>query len=171
MPVNAGLLALVGGCALLLGLSMSGSTAVVPWTGALLGFGAGATVTPGLFLAGLGVRSHRLGRAFALVQLLRLTATFAVGPIVLYVAQQQSSLADGIRLAVWVTLALALLGLALSLLVPALSGARLQVPDLEGWLEHGERGLSSPATPVHLRPGVVDEEAHALVPGRLRRHR
>jgi MFS family permease len=167
--VNVGLLALVGGSAVLLGLSATGTTAPVPWAALLLGFGAGATVAPGLFLAGLGVRSQLLGRAFALVQLLRLTATFAVGPVVLHLAQQQPTAYDGIRLGVLVTLALGVAGLVASLAIPALSGARPHPPDLEGWLEHGERGLHSPATAVHVRPGVEDEDAHALVPSALRR--
>jgi len=169
--VNIGLLALVGGCALLLGLSSSGGTWPVGWASALLAFGAGATVAPGLFLAGLGVRSQLLGRAFALVQLLRLTVTFAIGPVVVYVAQQQASPAAGVRLAVWLTLTLAIAGVVLSVLIPAVSGARLQTPDLEGWLRDGERGLVSPVTAVHVRRGVDDEDAHALVPSRLRRRR
>jgi MFS family permease len=168
--VNAGLLALVGGAALLLALDASGSTSLVPWVALLLGFGAGATVAPGLFLAGLGVRSQLLGRAFALVQLLRLTATFAVGPLVVYLAQQQSSPAHGVHLGGWLVLALSVLGLAASLVIPAISGARPQAPDLEAWLE-GARGLTSPTTAVHVRPGVEDEDAHELVPGRLRRRR
>jgi hypothetical protein len=169
--VNLGLLALAGGCLLLLRLSVTGTTAPVPWAAALLGFGAGATVAPGLFLAGLGVRSTLLGRAFALVQLLRLIATFSVGPVVVYVADQQATPYDGVRLGVWVTIGLAALGLAASLAIPALSGARPHAPDLEGWLEEGERGLKSPATVVHLRRGVDDEDAHALVPRSLRRRR
>jgi tripartite-type tricarboxylate transporter receptor subunit TctC len=55
------------------------------------------------------------------------------------------------------------------LVIPALSGARPHAPDLDGWLEHGEPGLASPATAVHLRPGVEDEDAHELVPTRMRR--
>jgi len=169
--VNVGLLTLAGGVALLLTLDASGTTAPVPWAALLLGFGAGATVAPGLFLAGLGVRSQLLGRAFALVQLLRLTATFAVAPVVLFLAQQQPSPLDGVRLGVWITLALATAGLVVSLIIPALSGARPHAPDLEGWLENGERGLTSPTTAVHVRPGVEDEDAHDLIPARLRRRR
>jgi MFS family permease len=169
--VNVGLVAIAVGCALLLTLSASGATSPVGWAAALLGFGAGATVAPGLFLAGLGVRSQLLGRAFALVQLLRLTATFAVGPVVLFLAQVQSSPAAGIRLGVWITVVLAVVGLAVSLVVPLLSGARLAAPDLAGWLEDGQRALASPATAVHVRPGVSDEDAHRLVPDLLRRRR
>jgi MFS family permease len=164
--VNVGLVALGGGCAVLLLLDASGSTWPVPWAAALLGFGAGATVAPGLFLAGLGVRSQLLGRAFALVQLLRLLAAYAVGPVVVFVAQQQSTPFSGVRLGIWVTLALVAAGLVGSLAIPALSGARPHPPDLEQWLEHGEQGMSSPATAVHLRPGTQDDEAHRLLPAR-----
>lgn len=167
--VNLGLLALIAGCATLLLLTPTGRTEAVPWAAALLGFGAGATVAPGLFLAGLGVSSQLLGRAFALVQLLRLVTTYAVGPVVVYLAQRQGTLFGGVRLGVWITLALSMGGLLVSLLVPALSGARPHEPDLEGWLERGERGMPSPATAVHLRPGTEDEEAHPLVPSVLRR--
>jgi tellurite resistance protein TehA-like permease len=140
----------------------------VSWAAALLGFGAGATVAPGLFLAGLGVRSRLLGRAFALVQLLRLTATFAVAPVVLYLAQQAQSTATGVRTGLWITLALAGAGLVASLAIPAVSGARPHAPDLEAWLEDGERAMTSPTTAVHLRPGVDDDTAHDLVPSRVR---
>lgn len=169
--VVVGLLVMAGGCAILLTLSANGATWPVSVASVLLGFGAGATVSPGLFLAGLGVRSSRIGRAFALVQLLRLTASFAVGPIVLYLVENQSTPMAGIHLGLWITLALSVLGFVLAVAIPALSGARPQTPDLEGWLERGERGLRSPTTGVHLRPGVVDEEAHDLVPPRLRRRR
>jgi len=167
--VNVGLLALTAGCVLLLWLPAGGGTWPVPAASALLGFGAGATVTPGLFLAGMGVRSERLGRAFALVQLLRLTATFAVGPLVLYVVKSSSSPAGGVHTGVWITVGISLLGLVLSLLVPALSGARLRKPDLRGWLEDGEQALVSPRTAAGIRPGVDDETARPVVPGALRR--
>jgi len=152
--VNVGLLALGAGCGLLLGLSATGGEGLVPPAVALLGFGAGATVTPGLLLAGLGVHPHLLGRAFALVQLLRLTATFAVAPVVVYVAQQHGSPAAGIHLGIWVSLALCVVGLVASLAVPALSGARLERPDLEAWLEDDERGIASPAAGARVRSRV-----------------
>jgi MFS family permease len=169
--VNLGLLALAGGTALLLALDGSGSSSAVPWAALLLGFGAGATVAPGLFLAGLGVRSQLLGRAFALVQLLRLTATFAVGPVVLYVAQRQPSPAEGVHQGVWITLSLAVAGLVGSLVIPIISGARPHAPNLEAWLENDELGMKSPTLAVHLRPGVQDAEAHDLVSGWFRRRR
>jgi MFS family permease len=169
--VNVGLVALAGACLVLLSLSSDGATGPIGWAALLLGFGAGATVGPGLFLAGLGVRATVLGRAFALVQLLRLTATYAVGPVVVYVALQQPTAYDGVRLGTYIALGLALVGLAASVMIPALSGARLQPPDLDAWLAGSSRGLRSPVTGVHVRPGVVDDDAYDLVPPRLRRRR
>jgi hypothetical protein len=56
----------------------------------------------------------------------QLTATFAIGPVLLYVAQQQPSPASGVRIGTWATVGLAVLGVLVPLLVPLLSGARLQ---------------------------------------------
>jgi hypothetical protein len=88
---------------------------------------------------------------------------------VLYVAQQQSSRAEGVRDGVWATLALAVVGLVGSLVIPIVSGARPHPPDLEAWLENDDHGLVSPTVAVHLRPGVEDEKAHDLLPRWLRR--
>jgi hypothetical protein len=114
----------------------------------------------------MGVRSQLLGRAFALVELLRSEAAFAVAPVVLAVAGLASDPATGARIGLTVTLALAVVGLASGVLIPALSGARLRRPDLEAWLDRGEQALASPVTGVHLRPGVADETAEPLLPGR-----
>ena len=78
--VLAGLVALAGGTALLLLLWPSATGAVVTTASLLLGFGAGATVSPGLFLAAFGVPASRMGREFALVELLRSEAAYAVTP-------------------------------------------------------------------------------------------
>lgn len=88
--VNAGLIALAAGAASLLWLSPSDPLPVVAAASAALGFGAGATVSPGLFLAAMGVLSQRLGRAFALVTLLRIMAAYAVTPVVTYAARQDA---------------------------------------------------------------------------------
>nr|WP_281385946.1 MFS transporter [Nocardioides luti] len=153
--VNIGLGALAVATAALLLLSASNVDWLAPAATAVLGFGAGATIAPGLFLAGLGVRADLLGRAFALVQLLRLTASFAVGPVVVHLAQTRSSLASGIDVGLWISLGLVLAGLVVSLVVPALSGAELHEPDLEAWLD-GERGMWSPATGAEVRDDVPD---------------
>jgi MFS family permease len=160
--VDVGLVALAGGLVVLLADSTS-AAAVLPAV-LLLGIGAGATVSPGLFLIGLGMPSQQLGRAFALVQLLRSMATYAVAPIVVAVAPGH----DGL-------LAMAVVagaGLVAALAVPALSGARLRAPDLEAWLA-GDKALPSPPTGTHVRPGVdaaAEDDAEPLLPERLRRH-
>jgi MFS family permease len=167
--VNVGLACLTAAAVLLLVVhpALPGATTLA--ASFLLGFGAGATVSPGLFLAALGVPSGKLGRAFALVELLRSVAAYAVAPVVIAVLDAASSPRAGLTTALWIVLVLAVAGLLASLLVPLLSGARLQRPDLEAWLEDGEQALVSPATAVHLRPGVTDEAAAPLLPGRGRR--
>jgi len=167
VPVLAdvGLLALAGAAALLVGLDSPRSGWLVPLAALLLGFGAGATVSPGLFMTGLGMPSTVLGRAFALVQLLRSIVTFAVGPVVVHLALTGASVHDGIRGGMIAMLVLAAACLAAALLVPALSGARLRRPDLESWLDGGQ-ALPSPVTAVHARPGVTDDDARPLLPRR-----
>lgn len=160
---NAGLLALGGAAALLLAVTTANQGWLVPLVALLLGFGAGATVSPGLLMTGLAMPSTSLGRAFALVQLLRSTVTFGVAPVVLYLAMSGSDLAAGLRGGFLSMLVLAGAALIAALLIPALSGARLRAPDLEAWLDGGQ-ALPSPTTGVHVRPGVEDDEAHPLLP-------
>jgi len=161
--VDVGLVALGLGCLL--------ATGDQTWAACLLlGLGAASTVSPGLFLTGLGLRSDQLGRGFALVQLLRSIATYAVGPVALALVTRSSDQAGAVRTGLIVMAALAAAALVVAILIPALSGARLRAPDLEAWLD-GERGLPSPATAVHLRPSKDDDDAEPLVPERLRRGR
>jgi MFS family permease len=148
--VVAGFAAIVAGAALL--LDPSSHAAVLAAAGAL-GVGAGATVSPGLFLAALGVPSSRIGRAFALVELLRSEAAYLVAPVLLHVAMGRGSLADGLRLATWITLAGTVAGLVLVVALYVASGARLRRPDLETWLAGDEGALESPATAALVRPG------------------
>jgi hypothetical protein len=166
--VDVGLACLVLACVVLLidGPDHPGWSTVASTL--LLGFGAGATVSPGLFLTGLGVRSRFLARAFALVQLLRSQATFAVAPVVVALAAADKDAAAGIRTGLVVTLVIAALGLLAAVLLPALSGARLRTPDLEAWLEDGEQAMVSPTTGVHVRRHVHDENAEPLLPRRRR---
>jgi len=169
--IDVGLLLLAAGAVLPLVLS-SHDAAIVPWAAVLLGLGAGSTVSPGLFLIGLGMPSDRLGRAFALVQLLRSVATYAVAPVVLAVASGHGTpSAHGLRSGLLAMSIVALAGLVVAVVLPAVSGARLRAPDLESWLG-GDRGVPSPPTATHLRPGVDAEAADGaepFLPERLRR--
>jgi MFS family permease len=143
----------VSGAAVLLALAPTAtrSTEVLPVAGVLLGFGAGAGVAPGLFMAGLSVESTKIGPTFALVELLRSEAAFLVGPILLALALASSSLQHGFRLSVWIVLALAgSTGLALVGLY-ALGGARLHEPDLEAWIEGEGTAYHSPRLADRVR--------------------
>jgi MFS family permease len=165
--VVGGLAALTGAAVLLLALSRTDPGPVVGYASALLGFGAGATVSPGLFLAAFGVPSQTLGRAFALVELLRSESGYAVAPVVAVVAQGTGDLAGGVRIGLLAMAALGGLGLVLALVIPAVSGARLRAPDLDGWLNGDGKALPSPTTATHLRPSVEDDEAEPLLPRRF----
>jgi hypothetical protein len=164
--VNIGLMALGGAALALCFFDRADPSPLVPAIAAALGFGAGASVSPGLFLAAMGVRANRLGRAFALVLLLRAEAAYAVAPIVLYVAATAPDLASGIRLCLLLMAALAAVGVLAALVIPAASGARLRPPDLVAWLEEGDTALPSPTTAVHARPRRRDENAEPLLPWR-----
>lgn len=167
--INVGLLCLAGASVLLLmRLEVEEPTLTVAVASLLLGFGAGATVSPGLFQAALGVASQRLGRAFALVELLRAEAAFAVTPIVVYLVEGYSHLAQGIEVGLVLMLVLSAVGLVASLAIPLLSGARLRAPDLHAWLDEGRQALPSPTTAAHVRPRVEDDTAEPLLPRRRR---
>jgi MFS family permease len=153
MPVlvNIGVLAL-GGAALLL---LAHGTATLLLASLLLGFGAAATVSPGLFLTGLGLPSTSLGRAFAMVQLLRAVSTYAVAPVMVQSVALGS--AAGSR-HVFVAMAV-VSGVALVVLIglPLLWGARPESPDLEAWLD-GDQAMVSP--PLVGSDGLVPERGH-----------
>lgn len=117
----------------------------------LLGAGAGATVSPGLFLAALGVPSSRVGRAFALVELLRAEAAFLVGPVLLHVALRGMPLTRSVRAPLWATVVLAGAGIVILGGLYATSRPRLHPPDLERWLEGDEAALHSPPTANRVR--------------------
>jgi MFS family permease len=141
MLVLAGMLLLIGGGAI---DAASTTNTAVASAAFLLGAGAGATVSPGLFLAGMGVPSSQVGRAFALVELLRSEAAYLVGPVLLYVAMAQPQLPSGLRLATWITVIGTAVGLVAMVGLFVASGARLHAPDLEAWLDRGEQALESP---------------------------
>lgn len=147
--IVAGMLCLLGGGGFLLLLPPSaGTRATMLGAAALLGLGAGATVSPGLYLAGFSLPSKQVGRIFALVELVRSVADFILAPIMVQIARVASGAhhptAAGIREAIWITMyitiALTIGGVALYLL----GGAGLPRPDLEGWIEKNRPAIGSP---------------------------
>jgi MFS family permease len=154
--VLAGMLVLIGAGALLLTLQPgAGAHATILAAAGLLGLGAGATVSPGLYLAGFSLPSRIVGRTFALVELVRSVADFILAPVMLGVARVASGAmhpsAAGLRFAIgvtlWVTIAVTLAGVALYLL----GGAGLPRPDLIAWIERNEPAIGSPPLASTLR--------------------
>ncbi|GGJ77579.1 hypothetical protein GCM10011583_06220 [Streptomyces camponoticapitis] len=150
----SGILSIVCAAGVLLALTPSNASVIVPITAALLGYGAGAGVVPGLFLAGFSISAMQIGATFALVELLRSEAAFLIGPALVHLATIQGSFTDGFRLAVSITLAL--IG-ASALALPGLfmlGGARPEAPDLEGWMSGSSTGYHSPRLANAIRKPV-----------------
>lgn len=140
-----------GGAVLLLG-GTDATMPVVAGAGLLLGFGAGAGVSPGLFMGGLSVPSSRLGPTFALVELLRSEAAFLIGPVLLSIAMGAGTLGAGVRTATLITVALVAVVGAVLLVLLLLGGRRPHRPDLQAWLEGDASAFDSPPVVAVLRP-------------------
>jgi MFS family permease len=154
--ILCGMLLLIGAGALLLTLRPGpGARTEVMAAAGLLGLGAGATVSPGLYLAAFPLPSRIIGRIFALVELVRSVADFILAPVMLGVAKVASGAmqptAAGLRFSIWltlgVTIALTLGGVALYLL----GGAGLPRPDLVAWIERNQPAIGSPPLAQRLR--------------------
>ena len=151
LPVLAltGMALLIAGGALLLLYEPGANPTLQLLAVGLLGLGAGATVSPGLFMAGFSLPSTILGRIFALVELVRSVADFILAPVMLKVARVATTGPDaldasGIHVAMLITIVVALAGglLALALLLAA--GTRLPRPDLVAWIKHQQPAIHSP---------------------------
>jgi MFS family permease len=147
----SGLVGVAVGAAVLLAVTPSDASAVVPVAAFFLGYGAGAGVAPGLFLAGFSVPSTQLGPTFALVELLRSEAAFLVGPVLLHLAMVQHTLAHGFRLCVLIMLVVTLVAGALLVVLYLLGGASPQPPELEAWLDGSSTAYHSPRLAARLR--------------------
>lgn len=123
----------------------------------LLGFGAGATVSPGLFLAGMPLPSKILGRIFALIELVRSVADFIMAPVIAKIARAspgaKQTTAMGVEQAMEITLAIIAAGLLACLALYLLGGLRLPTPDLKSWIEEDGTALTSPPLAHLLRRG------------------
>ena len=106
-------------------------------------------------MAALSVVPALVGRAIALVQLLRLTSAYLLAPVVAHFAltygTQPQQLLAGLHAMYWVIFGLLVGGICVILLVYLLSSAHLNPPGLENFLENGEPALDSP--PIVDKPG------------------
>lgn len=118
------------------------------WIAFLLGAGAGLTVSPGLFIAGLSVAPTMVGRAFSVVEMLRLAGAYALVPAFVYFAEiyglTPQKLVLGMHIVFWVSVGLMAVTLAITTVLFFLGGARLHAPDLSGYLERQEEAFASP---------------------------
>ncbi|MCF3963091.1 MFS transporter [Streptomyces fuscigenes] len=147
----SGIISVAIGAGILLGATTSNASPIVAVAMLFLGYGAGAGVAPGLFLAGFSVSSLQLGPTFALVELLRSEAAFLVGPVLLHLAMVQSSLQNGFHLSVLVILIFTVVcGVGLVTLWQ-LGGARTVAPDLDGWMSGVSTGYHSPPLLARVR--------------------
>jgi MFS family permease len=154
-----GLVTLAGGAAVLTGVATGPDSLVLVGSG-LVGLGLGSSVAPALFTTGFSLRSAQLQRVFAMLELLRGSAAFAAGPIILHLATTTGgSPAGGIQIAVWVCFAIAATGALISLYVFILGRGKLQVPDIAHWEETGEPAWYSPPLAAGIRRSVRHSHA------------
>lgn len=149
----AGMVALIAAGALLARLGPSSPRAAVLLLTALLGLGAGASVSPGLWIAGMSLPVALVGRTFALVELVRSLGDYVLAPVLGKVAHLYGA-ADalhGLRVAAWATVAVAAAGTAIGLALWWAAGAAAQEPDLEAWQDDGESAFHSPRELARFR--------------------
>lgn len=155
--VLGGMILLLGGGALLLMLRSGADTQTVVLAGAgLLGLGAGATVSPGLYLAAFSLPSKIVGRTFALVELVRSVADFILAPVMLGIARVASGggthpTAAGLHTALWITILITLAATVGGTLLYLLGGVGLPTPDIDVWIEKNRPAVRSPLVAETLR--------------------
>jgi nucleotide-binding universal stress UspA family protein/MFS family permease len=159
----AGMISLAAGI-VVFRIEVPSSQALALVGSALTGIGLGATVAPALFVAGFSLPSTNLQRVFAIVELLRAVAAFMIAPIFVHFAVTVGhGVNSGTGTALWIGLALALIGLIFGVSVYALSGARAQAPDLDGFLAGRNPAWYSPPLLAVVR-GVAVQAPVAPVP-------
>ena len=138
----AGMLVLIAAAGLMLFLRVQSAPSFVLALTALLGLGAGATVAPGLWVAGFALPSQMVGRTFALVELVRSEADFIIAPVVLAIALAvsggQTLTEGGMRAGVGITLLVTLVSTLAIVAIYLAGGVGLPKPDLHAWLEKPE---------------------------------
>ncbi len=140
-----GMVALTLAALLLTGVTSGTSDGLILFVSGALGLGASLTVTPGLLMAALSVRPALVGRAIALVELLRLASAYAVGPVLVYFAQSYGArLLPGLHIAFWIVVGFMLAGIVVITLIYLSGGIRIHPPGLDTFLEEGEPAFDSP---------------------------
>jgi nucleotide-binding universal stress UspA family protein/MFS family permease len=122
----------------------------------LIGVGIGASVTPALFLAGFSLRSARIQRVFAILELMRAVAAFMIAPVLLHFAVTLTGLpTSAASTALWICFALAVGGAVVGVLLYQLGGVRPPAPNLQRWMGAGEPAWDSPPLLAKVRHGAA----------------
>ena len=159
----SGLVFIAGGAVVLTGVA-TGPDSLVIVGSALVGLGLGCAVAPALFSTGFSLRAGQLPRVFAMLELLRGAAAFAVGPIILHLAKTTGgSKAAGIQISVWVCFAIVTAGAIVSFYVFVLGRGHLQVPDISKWEKTGEPAWDSPPLAAGIRAPVPTSDNGGLI--------
>ncbi len=153
--VLGGMLSLMGGGALIMTLGAQGQPARTLAAAGLLGLGAGATVSPGLYLAGFPLPSRIIGRVFALVELVRSLADYIIAPVIAKIAREASrkppldwpGVHEAAGITLWITVGFTVLGALLWIT----GGVGLPVPDIQGWITENKQAIQSPVLLARLR--------------------
>jgi hypothetical protein len=116
----------------------------------LAGIGVAASVSPGLFLAGLSLPSNVLPRVFALIELLRGVSAFLVAPLLVALAGSPARPATT-RLSVVICLVIAGVGFAGAIALFVSGRPRLVKPDLRRWQAGEGPAWDSPPLLATLR--------------------
>lgn len=152
-----GMVCLIGGGALLLMLGPAGSPANTLAAAGLLGLGAGATVSPGLYLAGFPLQSQIIGRVFALVELIRSLADYIMAPVLTKISQQGSLTKPldwpGVREAIWITLWITIAFTVIGVAMWVAGGMGLPRPDLRAWIKSNKPAFQSTPLLARFRGG------------------
>ena len=150
-----GMVFLAAGIAVFL-IKVPSSQALTLVGSGLTGIGLGATVAPALFVAGFSLPATNLQRVFAIVELMRAVAAFMIAPVFAHLAATVGgNLDSGTATALWVGLAVAISGTVIGVAVYALSGARPQTPDIDGFLAGAGAAWYSPPLLAKLRRGLT----------------
>ncbi|HJS85406.1 MAG TPA: MFS transporter [Acetobacteraceae bacterium] len=159
--VLGGMLCLIGGGALIMTLGPEGQPARTLSAAGLLGLGAGATVSPGLYLAGFPLPSKIIGRVFALVELVRSLADYIIAPVIARIAREGShkppldwpGVREAAGITLWITVGFTVIGVLLWIA----GGVGLPVPDIQGWIKGNKPAIRSPVLLARLRGPQPDE--------------
>jgi MFS family permease len=148
----AGILVLHAGIPPTTGLTLTGS--------GLVGAGIGASVAPGLFLAGFSLRALAVQRVFALLELFRGVAAFMIAPVLLHFAATAAGLpTPATSTALWICFGLSAGGALAGICLYLLGRVRPAAPAVSTWMQGQQPAWQSPpllAAVRHIPPQVTD---------------